>query len=147
MSTPQEILRQIFASEPDYVEIRERRDALLLVARTPAQDAELSQYAGKLAHDVSVIGQWFAQLPLIVRQAINGPASRLLRAQVLDELDTRETERRDEWLQRWMELDTEEQDTTARQRLRDELQQRIDIVTARRARIAAVRTAANTWGF
>ena len=60
------IIKQIYASEVDYLEIRKRADTLkLMPVRTPAQGYELGDYQKKLAHDKEVITKWMARLKVL----------------------------------------------------------------------------------
>ncbi len=89
------LLRQVFASEADYLEIRNRRDALLaMTQRTPEQDAELADYQKKLQHDRDIIQQWRSALQASGYD-IGALAYRAVRQQVLDGLRQQTQEQHD----------------------------------------------------
>jgi hypothetical protein len=91
MAEAEEIIKQIFASEPDYAEIKGRRDALnALPSRTQAQAAEVADYQRMLDRSDTVIGLWLQRLALLqgrtvtqIRSSLGNVTNQQVRTQVL----------------------------------------------------------------
>lgn len=92
MAEAEDILRQVYASEVDYAEARNRRDALLaLPLRNAEEDQELASVQAQITHDETVIGVWLARVATVrgrtavqVRAALDSPVNRAIRDAALD---------------------------------------------------------------
>jgi hypothetical protein len=87
----QQLIENIFASELDYQEIKERADELKAKGSlTTEEQAILVDYENELQHDKDVITIWIGKLIADGVVNLNTPTRLALRKQVLDELKDRE---------------------------------------------------------
>lgn len=82
-----QLVRQLYETEIQYLEIRQRADVLqALPSRTPEQDAALSDYLKKLQHDRDVVVIWANALSA---DGVANPRALVDRDTVMEELRQR----------------------------------------------------------
>jgi len=81
------LVRQLYETEIQYLEIRQRADVLqALPSRTAQQDAALSDYLKKLQHDRDIVGIWASALSA---DGVANPRALVDRDTVMEELRQR----------------------------------------------------------
>jgi len=82
-----QLVRQLYETEIQYLEIRQRADVLqALPSRTPEQDAALSDYLKKLQHDRDVVVIWANALSA---DGVANPRALVDRDTIMEELRQR----------------------------------------------------------